>query len=115
MLEGTFAFALTKTGRPGEPTTYAAHDHLDTWFLDLDPTVPRAYIRAILQCYSGTPLTAGSLRQSSRCLFGSLLAALYFMAWVSLTPCLLLTLSDRDLLVFVAVTLGLGLFPSYVS
>ena len=50
MLEGTFAFALTYTGMPGEPTTHAAHDHLDVWFLELGPTVPRA----ILQCYSET-------------------------------------------------------------
>ena len=49
------------------------------------------------------------------CLFGSLLAALYFMALVSLTLCLLLNLSIRDLLLFVAVTLGSGLFPSYLS
>ena len=49
------------------------------------------------------------------CLFGSLLAALYIMAWVSLTLYLLLTLSGRDSLLFVAVTLGSGLFPSYLS
>ena len=111
MLEGTFAFALTYSGMPGEPTTYAAHDHLDIWFLNLRPTVPRA----ILQCYSGTQITAGSLPQVLCCLFGSLWAAVYFMAWVSLTLCLLLTLSIRDLLLFVAVTLGSGLFPSYLS
>ena len=52
MVQGTFAFALIETGSPGEPTTDAAHDHLDTWFLDLGPTVPSAYVRAILQCYS---------------------------------------------------------------
>ena len=40
------AFVLTYTGIQGEPTTYAAHDHLDMWFLDLGATVPWA----ILQC-----------------------------------------------------------------
>ena len=49
------------------------------------------------------------------CLFGCLLAALYLMAWVSLTVCLLHTLSSKESLLFVAVTLDWGLFPSYLS